>query len=72
MTINDDRRVSEPESTIGAYLLSGPKVDDLDIERDRSLRREMNLDELTLRTGSPVHGVDAANVRDPDGISTSR
>lgn len=44
MTINDDRRVSEPESTIGAYLLSGPKVDDLDIERDRSLRREMNLD----------------------------
>ena len=72
MSINDDRRMSQPEVSIAEYLLSGPKFDDLDIERDRSLPREMNLDELKVRAGSPVPGVDEWNVRDPDGISTSR
>jgi hypothetical protein len=46
MSNDDNRRMSEPEGSIAEYLLSGPKGDDLDIERDRSLPREMDLDEL--------------------------
>ncbi|MFJ2754148.1 hypothetical protein ACIO3S_01050 [Nocardioides sp. NPDC087217] len=72
MSTYDDRRMSEPEVSIAEHLLSGPSVDDLDIERNRSLPREMNQDELKPRAGSPVPGVDEWNARGPDGISTSR
>lgn len=43
VNIDDDRRMSEPEVSTAEYLLSGPKVDDLDIERDRSFPREVDL-----------------------------
>ena len=46
VTIDDDRRTSEPAMSLAEYLLSGPTADDLDVERDRSLPREAELDEL--------------------------
>lgn len=63
MSNDDYRRMSESEVSIAEYLLSGPKVDALDIERDRSLPREMDLDESMLRDGSLMPGVDEWNVR---------
>ncbi|MFE6511220.1 hypothetical protein ACFVDI_27070 [Nocardioides sp. NPDC057767] len=46
MSNDDYRRMSGPEVSIAEYLLGGPKIDNLDIERDRSLPREADLDEL--------------------------
>ncbi|TQL66260.1 prevent-host-death family protein [Nocardioides albertanoniae] len=46
VSIDDYRRMSGPKISFAEYLLSGPTIDDLDIERDRSLPREIDLDEL--------------------------
>lgn len=47
VSIDDYRRMSSPKVSFAEYLLRGPTTDDLDIERDRSLPREIDLDELT-------------------------
>ncbi|MFE7226317.1 hypothetical protein ACFU7D_16110 [Nocardioides sp. NPDC057577] len=46
VSIDDYRRMSEPKVSLAEYLLSGPKIDDLDLERDRSLPRDLDVDEL--------------------------
>lgn len=46
VSIDDERRMSEPAMSFAEYLLNGLKVDDLDIERDRSLPRQVELDDL--------------------------
>lgn len=46
VSIDDYRRMSRPKVSFAEYLLNGPTIDDLDVERDRSLPREIDLDEL--------------------------
>ncbi|MBI4724541.1 MAG: type II toxin-antitoxin system Phd/YefM family antitoxin [Rhodomicrobium sp.] len=42
LSIEDYRRLTAPHTDFKAHLLSGPKVDEFEIERDRDLGRDID------------------------------
>jgi antitoxin Phd len=43
LSVDDYRRLVQLKPSLKDYLLSGPKVDDFEIERSRDLGREIDL-----------------------------
>ncbi|MFE6645273.1 type II toxin-antitoxin system Phd/YefM family antitoxin [Nocardioides sp. NPDC057772] len=46
LSIDDYRRIAQPRRPLSEYLLDVPKGDDLDLDRDRSDFRELDLEGL--------------------------
>lgn len=47
LSIADYRRIAQPRRPLSEYLLAVPRGDDLDLDRDRSDFRELDLEGLT-------------------------